>query len=210
MAMSKGEERRLRRSEERRGAILAAAAEVFAAKGYHTATTREIAEAADLAEGTIFNYFPSKRDLLVAIFEQGAERMRRLAQSRLDPALPMHQALASLLEATLAFYSEHRLLIRTIVAEAWTDPELLRTYALPRLQRLGANLQGYLEAQIAAGRMRPFDTALGVRLVLGMMAALILPIVHGVQPPPGPEERHRLANRVVELLLNGVSTRGEN
>ena len=65
MALTKGEERRQRRGEQRREVILTAAAQVIAAKGYHGATTREIAEAADLAEGTIFNYFPTKRELLL-------------------------------------------------------------------------------------------------------------------------------------------------
>ena len=209
MVLSKGEERRQRRGERRREEILAAAAQVFAAKGYHNATTREVAEAADLAEGTIFNYFPSKRDLLIAVFEQGAKQMRQIALTQLDPALPMRQALVSLLESTLAFCCERRLFIRAILAEAWTDPELLRTYALPRLQRLGSNLQRYLDGQIAAGRLRPFDTTLGVRVVLGMIAALVLPIVRGVQPVPSSEEQHHLAENAVDLLLNGAGVPGE-
>jgi AcrR family transcriptional regulator len=192
----------------RRQEILAAAARVFAAKGYHSATTREIAAVAGLAEGTIFNYFPTKRDLLVTLFEQGAEGMLD-AVLQPDVGLPVHEALAGRLEAALSFYVENRLVIQAIVAEAWTDPELLRAHTIPRLGRVAASLDRFLRDQIAAGRLHPFDTELGARLLLGMVAALVLPIVRGVQPPPGPEERHRLAEEIVTLLLDGVATRAE-
>lgn len=204
MRATSGQERRQRRGERRREQILAAAAQVFAARGYHHATTREIAEAADLAEGTIFNYYPSKRDLLVAVFEQSTERMHRLLFHP-DPALSTRQALTGLLEATLAFFAENRLHLLAIFAEAWTDPDLLQAYAVPRLQRAASNLERYLQAEVRAGHLRPFDTRLGVRLLLGMIAALVLPIVRGVQPPPEPEERQRLAASIVDLLLNGVA-----
>lgn len=207
--ISKGEERRQRRGEQRREEILAAATQVFAAKGYHAATTREIAAAADLAEGTIFNYFPSKRDLLVAVFERSADRAREALWQRFDLALSAHQAVVNLLDGSLAFFAENRLCLQAIAAEAWTDPHLLETYARPRIERLAGRLQAFLQAAIAAGRLRPFDTALGVRLVLGMIAALVLPMVRGVQPPPSPEERRRLAESVADLLLHGVGVSGE-
>jgi AcrR family transcriptional regulator len=208
MGNSTGERPRLSRRARRRQEILAATARVFAAKGYHSATTREIASAADVAEGTIFNYFPTKRDLLLTLFEQGAEGMLD-AVLQPDLGLPVRQALAGRLEAALSFYTENRLVIQAIVAEAWTDPELLRAHTIPRLGRVAAGLERFLRDQIAAGHLRPFDAELGARLLLGMVAALVLPIVRGVQPPPGPEERHRLAEEIVTFLLDGVAARAE-
>ena len=55
--------------EARRAQILEAAAQVFAQHGFRGATTRAIARAAGVAEGTIFRYFPTKRHLLLALFE---------------------------------------------------------------------------------------------------------------------------------------------
>lgn len=203
MVVTKGQQRRQRRGARRREEILAAAVAVFAAKGYHNATTREVAEAADLAEGTIFNYFPTKRDLLVAVFEQSAEGLLGTVL-HLDPGLPVAQVLTSRLEAVLAFYTENRLCIQAIVAEAWTDPELLQVHALPRLQRLAGTVERFLRAQTTAGQLRPFDAALAARLLLGMVAAVVLPIVRGVQPAPGPAERRRLAEDIVDLWLHGM------
>src|SRR2546428_8876258 len=57
----------------RRTQILAAAALVFARKGFDRATVTEIARAAGLAEGSIYNYFRSKEELLVHIPRQLAQ-----------------------------------------------------------------------------------------------------------------------------------------
>ncbi len=54
-------------SEERRRQILQAAVRIFARRGYATATIEDVARAAGVAEGTIYNYFHSKEDLLIHI-----------------------------------------------------------------------------------------------------------------------------------------------
>src|SRR5574341_786618 len=56
-----------RRSEARRTQILEAATRVFARKGFDRATITDIARAARLSEGSIYNYFRSKEELLVHI-----------------------------------------------------------------------------------------------------------------------------------------------
>ena len=63
---SKATRRRLPR-RQREAQILDAATRVFASKGYRAATTREIAAEAGVSEGTIYNYFDSKYDLLIAM-----------------------------------------------------------------------------------------------------------------------------------------------
>ena len=57
--------RKERRAAARKKQILEAAMQVFLEKGFLGATTKEIADAADIAEGTIYNYFQSKEDLLL-------------------------------------------------------------------------------------------------------------------------------------------------
>ena len=63
---------------ETRSRIESAARELFAGKGLAATSTRELAEAAGIAAGTLFNYFPSKEALalsiLVEALEQGLER----------------------------------------------------------------------------------------------------------------------------------------
>jgi AcrR family transcriptional regulator len=55
--------RRERKKELTRQAILQAAGRLFAERGFHAVTIAEVAEAADVAQQTIFNHFRSKEDL---------------------------------------------------------------------------------------------------------------------------------------------------
>lgn len=56
-----------RRGARTREAILAAALDVIAERGYHAATTAEICRRADVSSGTFFHYFPRKLDVPVAL-----------------------------------------------------------------------------------------------------------------------------------------------
>jgi AcrR family transcriptional regulator len=54
-------------SDERRDQILDAALKVFAERGFHGATTRELAKASGVSEALMFRHFPSKEDLYLAL-----------------------------------------------------------------------------------------------------------------------------------------------
>lgn len=56
-------------------AILEAAIEIFSDKGYSAAATSEIAQKAGVAEGTIFRYYKTKKDLLLSIVGPTMSRM---------------------------------------------------------------------------------------------------------------------------------------
>src|SRR6266536_2936332 len=62
--------RRFQKKEKTKQAILKAALELFAAKGFYATTTKAISKKAKIAEGTLFNYFQTKEDLALYFFEQ--------------------------------------------------------------------------------------------------------------------------------------------
>src|SRR5436305_14297060 len=61
----------------RRNQILDAATKVFAAKGFHPTTIRDIAREAGIADGTIYNYFENKTALMLGILDRLNESDRR-------------------------------------------------------------------------------------------------------------------------------------
>lgn len=69
---------RSQKKRRRRERIVEAAVEAFNRKGFAATTMQEIAEVAELAVGTLYNYFPSKNDLLVGIIEDQMEEIRRI------------------------------------------------------------------------------------------------------------------------------------
>jgi TetR/AcrR family fatty acid metabolism transcriptional regulator len=64
----------------KRDALLRAAIDVFAERGYFNAQVADVARAAGVAAGTVYLYFRSKDDLLISIFERGMREA--LAESR--------------------------------------------------------------------------------------------------------------------------------
>ena len=69
---------RERKKRERREAIAAAAMALFRERGFDAVTVADVARAADVAEKTVFNYFPAKEDL---VFRRGAQRRAELIEA---------------------------------------------------------------------------------------------------------------------------------
>src|SRR5262252_7293779 len=79
----------------KRDAILRAAIDVFAGRGYFNAQVADVARAAGIAAGTVYLYFRSKDDLLISIFERGMRDAlaegRALAADVPDPRERLHR-----------------------------------------------------------------------------------------------------------------------
>jgi AcrR family transcriptional regulator len=73
-------------TEFRCSEILQAARKVFAEKGFADATVDDIAEAAELAKGTLYLYFPSKRELYLAALKSGIAEMVERSQAAVAAA----------------------------------------------------------------------------------------------------------------------------
>lgn len=66
-------EKTRQKKDAKRTAMMKAAVQVFAEKGYHSATIRDIVREADVAIGTFYFYFPDKESLFVHLYEETAE-----------------------------------------------------------------------------------------------------------------------------------------
>lgn len=71
--------------DEKREAIVAAAAEVFARQGYRAATMDRISREAGIAKGTTYLYFKSKSELFLAVFDWFVDQTLGQAQAAADP-----------------------------------------------------------------------------------------------------------------------------
>ena len=202
--------RRDRQIQRKRREIQAAATQVFSEKGYANTTTKDIANAADIGESTLYGYFDSKRSILMGIFNDNHLIFDTLLEKSTNVPLGMvanRASLVTLFERSMEVFTSHILLTRTVLSEAWVDDDILNEYVLKRLKDISIALENFIKNQIEAGIFHDFDPVLGARLAMGMFFSLMLPALRGIEPPPSPEQRQRLSEAVVSLMLDGIRTR---
>jgi len=76
---------------ETREKLYRTAMELFAKRGYFETTTEDITEAADVGQGTFFNYFPTKSHVLLALSEKQLGKVRAAAQEATKPGIPVYE-----------------------------------------------------------------------------------------------------------------------
>jgi AcrR family transcriptional regulator len=146
-------------SEERRAAIIKAVRRLFADKGFHGTTTRELAEAAGVSEALLFKHFPNKEALYSAMLHaccsakdsSRIERLQALEPSASSLVILVHHFIALLVEEGRPDEEEqeihHRLMLRSLLA----DGEFARFYWKRAIACWLTKIEECLKAAIAAG-----------------------------------------------------------
>jgi AcrR family transcriptional regulator len=168
--------------QARRTQILDAAAAVFAEKGFHRATTREIAEAADVSEGTIYNYFDSKAALLIGIMTRLAE-MEHL-DGELDDALQgdARDFLVAVFRHRMGLIQQNDETIQAVMPEILVNPALRERFYRQFVRPTVTLLEQYVQTRIKLGHIRPLNVPLAVRAVQGMFVGLLVLRILGDEP----------------------------
>ena len=146
----------------RKDQILDAAARVFAEKGFRAARMQEVADGAGVANGTIYNYFSSKDELLMALLGRLNETEERPAQfERMREATDPRRALFELMQHRYEVMSENRELMRALLPEIISTRKVrgsyLRKVVAPNLaladeavDKLGVRNAAHLSRAMAA------------------------------------------------------------
>jgi AcrR family transcriptional regulator len=201
---SKRTRRRLPR-EQREAQILDAATRVFASKGFRAATTREIAAEAGISEGTIYNYFDSKYDLLIAMSKRLA--MESLVQlEALPPETSVRGYVTAVVTDRFQLLIEHMDLIRALMPEVLVDADLRRAYTEEVLSPAIAYLGALIDDRTKAGVFRKVNTDIVGRAMIGAVMSFGY---LWLRDPSLLEERSQeeLVSEVVGLFLDGLRAR---
>jgi AcrR family transcriptional regulator len=166
-AATAGDAKPLRRDAQRnRERILAAAREVFAARGVH-ATLDDVAARAGVGVGTVYRRFPNKDALLDELFEERIAEVAALAETALsDPNA--WEALIRFLEGLEEVCSADRALEHLVLHTGRSDERLARAR-----ERLLAPIAALVERAKADGRLRGDLDASDIRMLHTMLSAVI-------------------------------------
>ena len=167
--------RRAQHHELSRTQILDAAEEVFAAKGYHEATIKEIAQLAEFSVGAVYGFFEHKDDLFVQIYvRRGAEfmdGMRALMREKRPPVEQLH----ALADYQIDFFRNHtnfgRLYLHTsaiVLGDVETKIDELVADRYAEAMKLQADM---FRAGQRDGTLRSGDPVVVARLFSAMVSA---------------------------------------
>jgi len=110
--------RRERKKEETRERIFKAACKLFRVKGFEATTIDEIAEKADVAKGTFFNYFPRKEAVLGFLSEMWIQEAEQRAETIIAEQGPSGTKIRDMFVDFAGFYEEDPQLAAHLVAES--------------------------------------------------------------------------------------------
>jgi len=163
--ISKAPGKREQQAVDRRNQLIDVALHLFSSKGYEGSTIKELAEAGGVAQGLFYHYFPSKEELLLAVFERHgflAELQRRIEPSNDKPA---RQVLLEVAQAHYNLMVEKEELVRILVRESITN-ESLNARWMSMCREGVVMLSKYLDARVAAGELKPHNTDMSARMIL--------------------------------------------
>jgi AcrR family transcriptional regulator len=207
--MARREERKEQITEYRRKQILDAALAVFSRKGYGEATMPDIAREAGVAVGTIYNYYESKRDLLVSLVDTYVvtEPFRELLVQ--SGKADERTFLRSLIENRLDWGSENFERFLFVFTEILRDPELRQQFAEQVLASVLQFPEKYIREKISSGEFRRVNHKVIVRALVGMvMGFLLLRQLEGEKSPAKGMPQSKLAAELADFVLEGLQKRG--
>jgi TetR/AcrR family transcriptional regulator, regulator of cefoperazone and chloramphenicol sensitivity len=195
---------RVKRTRDRAAkqrALLQAALKLFAGKGYEATTTREIASAANCAEGLIHRYFKGKAGLLTALIEYHfSQEVADLAE--LQPGRNLHAEFIQLVTWEVERFRKSQDFHKVLISRSFVDPsvaEVMRGTAISiRADAIRERLHRYsCCAALSAEQLQALAQAVGM---LGLIFGFMRPIVLG-------EDRlrdKRVAITIARMLIQSL------
>jgi AcrR family transcriptional regulator len=194
----------------RREEILEAAGKVFALKGYNGASTAEIAKEAGVAEGTIFRYFPTKKDILLCLATNLAVDTLQGLFAGISGQKD-EQVLKALLLNRLQMIRPNLDLAKFLLYETQFHPEVRQVMFGEVIFRAVGMVTDYYRERVVAGVFKDIDPVAAVRGLIGAVFAYLMfeSAMQGMNPGIVDNESQEVRDErnvdlIVDIFLNGV------
>lgn len=196
----------------RKQQILDAALPIFSRKGFALTTTSEIAEAAGVSEGTIYNYFNNKRELFIAVIKNLIVTMQlmELIEKLPDEGTPF--VFQDIMQDRLKFADNANVShIMGLMSEIQRDPELKKLYFEQFIQPFFKKMEASYNSMIASGKIRKMNPAIATRIIGGMIIGFImLRTIEDDNSPMKKIPRDEIANEIMNFVYKGIAKENIN
>ncbi len=193
---------RLRRLGQRKEQILKAAEKVFARKGFQDATVSDVAREAGLSEATIYEYFPSKEELLFSIPGETTRRGKEILEFHLQYVRGAANKLRSIIYHYLSFYQNNPDYASIAMLVLKQNRKFTETEAYQMVREGSRVILRVVEEGISSGEFLEGTNPYLVRSVIfgTIENILIRKLLHGK-----PENLLEFVDPLTDLVIRGIS-----
>jgi AcrR family transcriptional regulator len=186
---------------DRREDILQASLHLFAERGFHGTSMRDIARAADITEGLIYHYFASKRDLFRAIIEERSFLPLLRTLPELADQLDLRALLIVLARGFFDVLRQNTKLIRLLLQEVQVFPEEKEAFFADAVGQSIAELANILGARMSKRASAQVDPQVASRLFFNALLAFFVEqeILGGKHMLPASE--HDYIEHLVDMFV---------
>jgi AcrR family transcriptional regulator len=161
-------------SEFRCAEILAAARKIFATRGFSEATVDEIAAEAGIAKGTVYLYFPSKKDIYLAALMQGLLELQEKTAANMDAATGVNAKLRAFVRTRIEYAEENRDFISIYHSEFGNLTNSASGSEFQQLYLKQAQmLEIVLQAAVQSGEIRPVRADFAAFIIYAMVKGVM-------------------------------------
>jgi len=189
------------RAKRKKEEIIQAAVQVFSSKGYHNTRMEEIAAAAGIGKGTIYEYFDSKLQLFQEMLKSSLQIYYKSLDAREMKNISVAEKICMLMEAHFRFCQQNKELTRVIFWETGTLDEELKEWIYAVRNEKEKRMQEMIAEGISRGEIRNLDPKLVALVIEGILGATWIPLAL---------EQWRiapafLAEQFTDILVNGIN-----
>lgn len=188
---------------ETRDRILKAALRLFGKRGFEATTTRDLAEAAGVAEGTLFRHFPNKKAILIEVATQGWVDLLTDLLTALSE-MGSYRAIAQVMRKRMLHLHENADIMRICFMEAQFHPDLRERIQREVIDKMTDVTEAFFETAMEQGVYRQMSPKTVARVFLGMFAVAGFSQDTILSPNASPGEMQAMAEEMADIFLNGV------
>ncbi len=188
---------------ETRTRILNAALRLFARQGFDGTTTRDLAEAANVAEGTLFRHFTNKKAILIEVATQGWVEILTDLLTELS-GMGSYKAVAQVMRRRMLHLHENADMLRVCFMEAQFHPELRDHIQSEVIDKMTDVAEAFFQTAMDQGVYRQMDAKMVARVFLGMFAVAGFSQSTIMAPGAAAADMQHMAEGLADIFLNGV------
>ncbi|MBW4692445.1 MAG: TetR/AcrR family transcriptional regulator [Lyngbya sp. HA4199-MV5] len=188
---------------ETRDRILKAALRLFAKLGYDGTTTRDLAESAGIAEGTLFRHFPNKKAILIEVATQGWVEILTDLLTELSE-MGSYKAVAQVMRRRMLNLHKNADMLKVCFMEAQFHPELRDRIQMEVIDKMTDVAEVFFQSAMDQGIYRRMNPKIVARVFLGMFAVAGFSQDTIMGEGSSPKEMQEMAEGLADIFLNGV------